>query len=255
MSPETWPYVVVGLIICLTHFQEGITGFGCSVLALPFVTLLIGLEQTVPILVVQAWVLAALIVAQSWRQISWREYGRIVLLAGIGLPVGMYGVSSLPEHQLRWVLAGFMVIIAVTGLRRELRPQAAGAGAGDAPARVSPWAQALLPVGGIIQGAFGSGGPLIVVYATQALTNKSVFRATLCMTWLTLNTVLIAGFLRAGRLDLPHLQLNAAYLPATLLGLWAGNRAHYRLDDHLFRVIVYSVLGLAGLVLVWSLLR
>ncbi|MBU0611182.1 MAG: sulfite exporter TauE/SafE family protein [Armatimonadetes bacterium] len=248
-------YVVVGLIIFLTHFQEGITGFGCTVLALPFVTLLIGLDQAVPILVVQAWVLAGLIVIESRRHISWPQYGRIVGLVALGLPVGIWGATALPEHKLRWVLAGFMVVVGLQGLLRERRVGADVPDALDAPARAPWWAQALLPLGGLIQGAFGSGGPLVVVYAARALTHKSVFRATLCMLWLTLNTIMISTWIIAGRFDTHLITMNAAYLPATLIGLWLGNHAHYRINEHLFRQVVYAVLMLSGVVLVWSLLK
>jgi hypothetical protein len=249
--PDTARYVIVGLIILLTHFQEGITGFGCTVLALPFVTLLIGLDQAVPVLVVQAWVLAGLIVVVSRRHIAWREYRTIVGLAAVGLPVGMWVAHALPEQALRWVLAGFMLAVGLQGLMREARCPAMPA---EAVACGSSWAKALLPLGGVIQGAFGSGGPLIVVYAARALTHKTVFRATLCMLWLTLNTVLIGGFVAVGRLNPPLLWLNAAYLPATLLGLWLGNHAHYRINERVFRRLVYGVLMGSGAVLVWSLL-
>jgi uncharacterized membrane protein YfcA len=249
---DALPYVVVGLIIFLTHFQEGITGFGCTVLALPFVTLLIGLDQAVPILVVQAWVLAGLIAIESRRHISWPQYGRVVGLTAVGLPVGIWGATALPEHRLRWVLAGFMVVVGVQGFLRERSCPAAADGV---PAWVPKWAQALLPLGGLAQGAFGSGGPLIVVYAARVLTHKSVFRATLCMLWLTLNTIMIGTWAIGGRFDTHMLTMNAAYLPATLIGLWLGNRAHYRINEHAFRQMVYAVLMLSGVVLVWSLLK
>lgn len=263
--PGAWPYIIVGLIILLTHFQSGITGFGASALALPFVTLLIGLDRAVPVLVVQAFILSVLMVAEAWRHISWPQYGRMVGLAAAGMPVGMWLARALPEDALRWVLAGFMVLIGVQGLLRErscgagpCTPPGLADGAGHKPpphGSAPAWCQFLLPLGGIIQGAFGTGGPLIVVYATRALTHKTVFRATLCVLWVTLNAIMIGSFIAIGRLNVHLLSLNAAYLPATMVGLWLGNRAHYRIDEHTFRQFVYTVLVLSGAVLAWSLVR
>ena len=54
---------VVALVVFLTHFQQGITGFGCTVLALPFITLLLGLKTAVPVLVMVGWLVALTIVA------------------------------------------------------------------------------------------------------------------------------------------------------------------------------------------------
>ena len=107
--PDYACYGLVALIVLLTHVQEAITGFGCTVLALPFVTLLLGLDVAVPVLVFQAWVLVLYIVVVSRKNMVWKEYGHIVILMGLGLPVGIWMSRSMPEAQLKWVLAAFMV--------------------------------------------------------------------------------------------------------------------------------------------------
>jgi hypothetical protein len=40
-------------------------------------------------------------------------------------------------------------------------------------------ASIFLPLGGFIHGAFGTGGPLVVIYAARAQTDKTVSRVTL----------------------------------------------------------------------------
>lgn len=272
------PYALAGIIIFITHMQEGITGFGCTVLALPFLTLLLGLDKSVPLLVVQGWILCGIIVLEAHRFICWGEYLRILALASIGVPLGLLSARFLDETMLRWILAGFMISVGFHGFRRsrqfsqQAQKTASEQNISAARDTTSPkeqtanppkikiqrlpvWAYALLPLGGVFQGAFGTGGPLIVIYAARAMTHKSIFRATLCMLWLTLNTILISSFIASGRLNAPLLQLSAAYLPATLFGLWLGNHAHYRIQEHIFRQIVYAVLMLAGGLLVYALLR
>jgi uncharacterized protein len=112
-----------------------------------------------------------------------------------------------------------------------------------------------VPLGGIMQGAFGTGGPLTVVYADRVLTDKSVFRATLSMLWLTLNTILVCTFAATGRMDHEQLWLNVICLPATLAGMWIGTHTHYRMNERIFRLSVYGVLVMASGVLAWSLVR
>lgn len=264
--PEVTRYVIVGLIVLLGNFQQGVTGFGSNVLALPFVILLLGLHRAVPLLVVQAWVLAALMVWESHRHIDWRQCGKILLLGAAGQPVGLWLAGTLPEHALRWALVAFMSGVGAEGLVREGRRASAdapdaervGADAPDAPTAVrSParWFTLLVPVGGIMNGAFGTGGPPIVVYADRAMRDKSVFRATLSMVWLVLDTILVAVFIATGRLDQTQLWLNLLCLPATLAGMWTGTHTHYRMNEHAFRLSVYAVLVMAAGVLAWSLLK
>ena len=47
----------------------------------------------------------------------------------------------------------------------------------------------LLFCGGIIQGAFGTGGPFVVIYSSKALPDKKVFRVTLSLLWLSMNSI------------------------------------------------------------------
>ena len=249
---EVTRIAVVFLIVLLGNFQAGITGFGSSVLALPFVILLLGLNRAVPLLVIQAWVLSMLIVFESRRYINWREYRRIVLLAAAGLPVGLWLADALPDHILRWTLVAFMTIVGIEGLVRERRRTSDG---GRDTQRPSRWFRVLVPLGGAMQGAFGTGGPPIVVYADRAMRDKSIFRATLSMVWLTLNTALVTAFMINGRIDLHQTWLNALCLPATLLGMWGGTHTHNRLNEHAFRLSVYAVLVMAAGVLAWSLLK
>ena len=242
-------YGLVALVVFLTHIQEGITGFGCTVLALPFIALLLGLKVAVPVLVIQAWVLTLYIVLVSRKQIVWREYAYILLIAGLGFPFGMYMSHRLPEDGLKWVLAIFMVAIGIHGFHKYMFRPNAKVNASQGSKR---WASGLLPIGGLIHGAFGSGGPLVVIYATKALQDKSLFRVTLCMVWFTLNTILVSQWIIRSTLSAHILRLTAFCLPFTVIGMLLGNVAHYRMNELLFRRLVYAVLIAAGITLILS---
>lgn len=254
--PDVLPLLLIGLIVFCTNFQEGITGFGCTALALPFVTLILGdLELAKHVLVPIAWSIALFIVIVSRKQIIWREYGRIVLIAFIGLPVGIYISKNLPKDQLQLLLAVFMLLIGIHGLARQASRSAKIRPAQGAKRMLL---SGLIPLGGLMQGAFGSGGPLVVVYATRTLMDKSIFRATLCLVWITLNTVLISSWVldrSMADLNLRALRIIAVCVPFTVAGILLGNVAHNRVNEVTFRRVVYTVLMASGLVLGWSLLR
>jgi len=247
--PDAVRYGLVAVVVFSTAFQEGITGFGCTVLALPFVTLLLGLNVAIPVLVIQAWVLALLIVLESRRHIVWHEFRHIALLVGVGLPLGMWLRQSVSEHDLKWIVAGFMVAVGVQGLARQF--------VGGQHSKMTPrkklFTSMFLPLGGVIHGAFATGGPLVVIYAARAITDKTLFRVTLCMVWVVMNTILIGQRMASSTLPGSTVKTAMCCLPFTLLGLVFGNRAHYRINERAFRKVVYSVLIASGIVLVWSL--
>jgi uncharacterized protein len=107
----------------------------------------------------------------------------------------------------------------------------------------------------VLHGAFGSGGPLVIIYATRAIADKTLFRVTLCLLWTALNAILIGQWVSRGTLT-PHIWKTAAFCaPFAFIGVILGNHAHYRTDVVLFRKIVFSVLIASALVLGWSALR
>lgn len=250
--PDYARYLVIGIIVFATHYQEGITGFGCAALALPFVAMLVGLQTAVPLLVILGWLIAIGIVLLDRRGVAWKEFAIIVVLLGIGLPIGAWASDALPEYTLKWILAGFMIVVGIHGLIRQ--------GLRYAPPREMTLARRAMlgifvPMGGIIQGAFGTGGPLLVIYATRAIPEKSAFRGTLCVVWIAVNAVLIGHFASRGALTPDVLRLAAFCLPFVLAGMFLGNRTHYRVNELVFRRVVYGVLIASGAFLACSLVR
>jgi len=243
-------YALLSLIVFLTHFQEAITGFGGTVLAVPFVIFLLGLDATIKVLAIQAWIVVTFIVILARRRIVWRQYGRIVLFAGIGLPVGICMVRTLPESVLKLILGAFMVGIAVRGLSVTVRNKALPKWE---PRAWQNWLMnGFVFMGGVIHGAFASGGPFVVIYATRVLTDKGIFRVTLCMLWVTLNTTLISYWLLTHALTPEIWFYTAICTPFTVVGMIAGDRCHHCIDERLFRLIVYAVLFLSGIAVLHS---
>lgn len=255
--------LLFGLVVMGTHFLEGITGFGCTVLALPFCIALAGITTSVPVLVVLGLVLCLYVVLVDYRHIVWREYFKIVCLVALGLPVGIWIFQNLPEDNLKTLLGVFMILVAVRGLLMAAKPLLKKAEAAswqmaeqctDESSRQhkkSSWLKrivldVLLFGGGIVHGAFSSGGPFVVIYASQALPDKSNFRATLCMLWVTLNSVLVFHNWQAGLMTEAVNSLLLASLPFLAVGMVLGNLAHKHIKSGLFNVLVYGILLISG---------
>lgn len=242
--------LIIGVIVFITHALEGITGFGCSVLALPFLTWLVGPTVAIPVLVVLAWALALLIVFTNLRHLHYREYLFILGHALIGLPIGMIIYRVLPENGLAVVISIFMIVVGIRGLWQAFFRMPQPIFKEETKGKDLLGRAALLG-GGIIHGAFGTGGPLVVIYATRALPDKSQFRANLCLLWSTLNTILIGKWLYEGTTfnDPDVLKLLAITTPFMLLGWLVGQQLHDRFDARKFLIAVYGVLTVSGIVM------
>ena len=236
--------ILLGIVVLITHFLEGITGFGCTVLALPFAIILVGLDAAVPVLVLLSFLLCIYIVIISKKDIVWKEFWRILLFVGIGLPIGILSNKYFDENILKLILAIFMIVVGLRGLWVAFKTRTKVI---ELPKIVSKF---ILITGGYFQGAFGSGGPLVVTYAAKVLPNKTEFRATLCMMWVTVNAAMIIQNITSGAMTIAMWKLFAALIPFLIVGAVAGDWAHHHIKDAHFTTIVYGVLIASGVVMI-----
>lgn len=229
-----------GLVVLVTHFLEGITGFGCTVLALPFCVMLVGVKTAVPVLTVLSLILSSYIVIIDYKNIVWKSYIKIASFVGLGLPIGMLLFSFLPEEILKKILGVFMILVASRGIYFAFNERAKVKEIGNRMLNF------ILFLGGIIHGAFSAGGPFVVIYATQALKNKSNFRATLSTLWVTLNSIIIIKIAMSGAFTPVVMKYFGWSVPFLLAGMLLGNWAHKRIEDRVFTKVVFLVLLVAG---------
>ena len=236
--------ILSAVVIFTTHLLEGITGFGSTVLALPFLNVTLGLRLTVQLLCVLSWSMALYIIIRSWKDILWKEFLFILLWAGLGLPVGIWIFDYLPAEILCIMLGIFMIFVGVRGVIATSKTRAAAV----TGAKRTILMKILLFAGGVIQGAFGSGGPFVVIYAARALPEKRVFRVTLSLLWLSTNGGRLIYWLIRG--ELANAALGNALLwafPVMLAGVMLGDYLHNKVSERNFKIGVYAVLVISGL--------
>lgn len=238
---STITIILFGLVVLIAHFLEGITGFGCTVLAMPFCIMLTGIKVAKPVLTICGALLCLYVVLVSYKDILWKQYLRIIIFVGIGLPIGMWAFNKLPENVLKKILAIFMIVVSIRGLLICYRGSK----------RTKPINDYLLNfilfIGGCIHGAFTSGGPLVIIYAAEKLKNKSNFRSTLCMVWVTLNVIIVGQTFAKGDITPQVMKLLLFSLPFLLVGAILGNYAHYKIKDTIFSKMVYIVLFISAI--------
>ena len=105
-------------------------------------------------------------------------------------------------------------------------------------------------VGGIINGLFGAGGVLVVLYFMAILDDKEEYISTLQMFFFL--TILFDFALRAGNGMVSGiiLQYGINCLPCIILGIWLGKKLFDKINSQVLCRIVYGVMILNGIWLV-----
>lgn len=250
MNLEWGTFALLMLIVVISHVLEGITGFGSTALSIPFMSLLIPVYVAKPVLAIYTLILCGYILFRHHRQIHWAAFRKMASWLLPGLPAGIAVYAFLPQRLLMWVLAVFTVAVAIRGLGIcfELLPPEKR----SLPKAVE---RLLLLLGGAMHGAFASGGPIIVIHATKAVPDKDQFRATMCLIWLMLNSILLVQMGVAKQLTEEVLLLSVEGLPFLIFSTILGDLAQKRMKGGVFTKITFAMLLLSGLAMVWTQLR
>ena len=228
------------LILFVTHVVGGLAAFGSTLLALPLMLLLAGweLRPAVGMLLIVGSVQAVSMAFLAGRGADRRALLRMLVVAGLGLPVGFLFAGVFPETGLQ-VLLG--LILAGAGSTRLIEHRH---GTEWQPPAWVLWI--LLGAGGIIHGAFGSGGATLTVYGRYALKTKEAFRGTLSIVWVVLNVFVIAGLIAEGQVGRETAAIAVPCAVTILAATWLGHRLAGCLSQERFRDVVAIMLVIAG---------
>ncbi|MCB9569319.1 MAG: sulfite exporter TauE/SafE family protein [Myxococcales bacterium] len=240
MEQGVW---ILALIVVVAHGVQAITGFGSSILSLTFGSFVAPVDHLLPVLVPLNLGVPAYLAARYWRDIDGRELGlRIIPFAGLGLALGFAIYVSAAPPWLAVVYAAFVVVIAGLRLVASLR-EGEGAAVGERPSPL--W----LIAGGLIHGLFATGGPLLILYTSAVIPDKQRFRCTMSAVWLLLNLALVIGYALQGSLSAATLRETLMLVPAIVVGIVGGELLHRRVSQRSFRIAIFALLLVAGLLL------
>jgi len=233
------------VLVAFAFTVETTLGFGATIVTVAIGSLLVPTESILHSFVPINLALSTVLAIRGRRDIAWRRLLRGVLpFVALGVPFGLAAAKVVDERLLKLILGAATLLLSLLQLAPKRKPVE--------PAALSPWLEKpLLFAGGILHGAFGSGGPMVVYVLGRAIgAQKAIFRATLAVLWLVLNSMLLASFARAGHLTAATAQTSMLFAVAMLVGLLIGQRIHDRVDAKRFQVTVFAMLAIVGLVLV-----
>lgn len=187
-------FLWVGLVEIVAHFIGGCTGFGATVFAAPFVTGTFGTAVGVPYGTLISIPLLYISGIRYFKHVLWKDLFKIVLLLSPTVLLGNIIYSYIPETEAKLVIGGLTLFIACRGVYqkfikepRELRDTGSISEEKDTLGS-KIFRYACLCIGGVVQGAFTIGGPLITVYTIFAIKDKVKFRSTMLWVWIIVNT-------------------------------------------------------------------
>lgn len=234
--------LLLAACVGLAFFAQSVTGFGAVLIALTLGALLFPVPQVLPVLIALTFPHSLYLVVRYRAHVNWRLLLREILpLMFLGMPVGILIADVLPGDTLKKLLGVLVVYIAGRELLRMLRAR-------EILVQVSmPRFYAWTGAAGVLQGMYGTGGPLLVYGLSQHGLERGAFRATMLVLWPVLNAVLMGYFLYAGRWTEWTTTAFLWMLPALVVGIVLGDYLHHRISERQFNLVLQSLLMLSGI--------
>jgi uncharacterized protein len=247
---QDWGILAVSsAAICIAAIVRGFSGFGFSLLSVTALSLVLDLPvyQVVPTIFLLEIAASLNLIPGIWREIDWMSLRWLMLGYVVGLPIGTYALINAPADPTQIVLGLFVIatsILMLRGFRLRRTPgSAACTGTGVAS--------------GVLNGAFGIGGPPVVLFyfSTPAATN--IGRASIIFFFLFTDLLGILYFASQDIVTQQSFVQFILWMPALLIGVWVGAHGFRRMNQEAFRrwvliiLIALAVLGVAKAA--WSL--
>ncbi len=234
--PPLW--ALAGTVIAVAFYVRAVIGFGSGLISVAVLTLIFPIKEVVPVVLLLDLLGSTLLGAYDFREICWPELRWLIPGSVIGLALGSYILADTDAQNLTRFLGIFILAYVVYAL--VLKPE-------HLPQAGLPWGMPLGIFGGIVGSLYGGGGPPIVAYLQMRHLDKRAFRATFQGIALTDNVLRALIYVA---LTLLTWQLAVGFLlliPPVLLGLWAGNRLHMRINQRAFLMGTLAVLAAVGI--------
>lgn len=216
-------------IVFFSSMILGMTGFGNAMLALPL--MLLFLEPILAIPTLKTLTLFSQLAMQAIGRypIDWKLLWILAIPATIGAFIGAT-ILNVSEPEVLINMVGIIIIVfAISSLLGmqivSLTGQTTALGIGF--------------TSGILGGVVGLSGPPVVLFLSEKQAESKLhFRGTI-LAFFTIEIIAsIISYLVLGMLNFEHLILVVKWIPAMLLGVWAGTYIFGHFSNNTFRKIV-----------------
>lgn len=228
--------ILVTLIIFFAALVQGIMGFGAALIAMPLLVALLGIKTAVPAFALIGTMTTFFNALRLRRHATPGDLVQLALPALVGIPLGIWLLARVDGDVVTHTLGIILIAYATFALTGTTLP--------ELHHRV--WAYLIGFTSGVLTGAYNTGGPPVVVYATARQWSADRFRANLQSYFLLSGIIVVVLHGFAGHLT-PSVWRYALFaIPALLLGQLIGVRICHYLDAQLFRKLVLLFLLILG---------
>lgn len=229
--------LLVLAILLVAALVQGFFGFGFGIVAMGGLTLSHDLIQASGLVNITGIVVMAWLTFRLRRHILRGLAQRMLAPMLLGVFFGVLALGRVERDLMVSILGASIVIVALWNL---LQPRLR--------TRESPWLDGSMALlGGLLSGAFNTGGPPLIIHLYRRPENPEVIKATLQSLLLIMIVSRLPLAAAHGLLSSPIWTEAALMVPFVMAGVSAGIALARRISPERFRRACWVALGLLGI--------
>jgi uncharacterized membrane protein YfcA len=233
--------LVLSIGIFAGFFIQTIIGFGGSLIALPFLLLVMPLSEAVSYISIFYLISSPIYVYKEWKHIDKILLKKIAVSSFFGVLVGIIVLVYGKPLVLKQALGIFIILFVMNSLKVKKN------------LLLFTKAKHFLGfLGGFFSGVFSTGGPLYVMIVQNETTDVKTFRATMFGTLGLVTLMRIPVLIAGGVMTLNQVYNSLYVLPFFIFALFLGKKVYLKLDEVLIKKVVLGLLFVSGLMLAFN---
>lgn len=233
MEPLTVAAIL--LLAAMAAFIQALSGFGFSLFIVPPLAVILGPQDTVVLANLLGFVGNTLQFVRLRKLVERRQATTLAIGSFIGMPIGLAVLLLVDPIALQFGIA-VAVILFTLALMRGLELHGGG----------TPGDVAVGFTSGMLNTSTSMSGPPVIIYLHGKRLAPQAFRATINAFFLSTGVVALILLAGAGTIRWELVVLVAASFPAMEVGRFIGNHMFDRVNEVLFRRLVYVILLLSA---------
>ena len=241
MTPDSQLACVMAVMFFAAIIRSAF-GFGEALVAVPLLAMVLEVETASALVAIAGICNSVILLCTGRDSADWQGAAWLIVSALVGIPIGVYVLTHVPEPLVKRLLAIVVITFALFSLssRRNFRLTS------------DYWAVPFGVVAGVLGGAYNTSGPPLVIFGTLRGWSPQQFRSTLQAVFLTNAIVVLSVHYAAGLWSDEVAGFVWWILPLLILaapmGYWINRRIH---PEH-FQRLLYGLLLALGFMLIWS---
>ncbi len=230
---------LIAIILFIAGFVESFLGFGSALLAMPFLTILLGVRTATPLFAFVTLPVSLVVFFQMKKHFQLKRLLYLIIGSLIGIPLGIFFIKYIDEKIAGKILACLLIGYSLYSLTFQ-----------EIVFELGTMGKLIFSTFiGFINGAFNLTGPLLVIYSNSRNWSNNQMKNALASYFIITAVFRIIFNTIFGLMTEAVVKIFVYSLPVLVISALLGGYLYSKLHQQVFKKIVYLFILLSGIFL------